>query len=82
MYRPYGEERKWGGYSRMQSLLGGEGTSMYRPHGEVGRALPYAVPMGRGEERELPCIDSMGRRGSGEGTPVCSPHRVVPWNQD
>ena len=30
--------------------------------------------MGREEGRELICLDPMGRRGSGEGTPVCNPY--------
>ena len=43
----------------------------------MGRVLPCAVPMGRGEGRELPCIGPMGRRGGGEGTPICRPYGEV-----
>ena len=56
---------------------GGEGTSMYRPHGEERRwgGHSHMQPLrGGGEGRELPCIDPMGKRGDGEGTPICSPY--------
>ena len=38
----------------------------------MGRVLPYADPMGRGEGRELSCIGPMGRR-RGKGTPIYRP---------